>query len=189
LAQCRPVNIGSNLVCCVPKVCEFSTAVARFQNQITRQVLLDLSKRCQAVVPPVPPGPVILSETTTVVPLSFTLSFILPADEVLSVETAIQNVAFEIIGFGSVIVRVSGDIVITVTFLGTDGLNHTQTQSFPFSTVINVPGTFPTNIAVAGDVALANQVIVQEFDPSTLAVTAVTDNITLTITIRILTTA
>ncbi|HBE77708.1 MAG TPA: hypothetical protein DDW65_07955 [Firmicutes bacterium] len=173
-----PANaIAAPITCSLPCVREFSTSVARFQNQITRQVLNALSTRCQASVPPpLPPGTlVVLSNTTTFnQSLLATVTLDIEATSIISVNVALQNVQFQIVGFASIIVQVSGDAVITVTYLGVDNLIHTQTATIPFVFTEIIPGTFPANSVVQGNLSVNNQTVVNDIDPSTLAITAVT---------------
>ncbi len=176
--------IAAPLICSLPCVREFSTSVSRFQNQIVREVLVALSKRCQAEVPspvpdpvptPLPPGTlVVLSNTTTFnqsLPAAVNLQ--IEATTINSINITLQNVQFQIVGFSSVVVQISGDAVITVASLGLDGLTHIQTVTVPFVFTETIPGTFPTNSAVQGGLSVNNQTVVNEIDPSTLTIVAV----------------
>ncbi|HBF36365.1 MAG TPA: hypothetical protein DDW50_03505 [Firmicutes bacterium] len=168
--------VAAPLICSLPCVREFSTSVARFQNQIVREVLVALSNRCQAEVPPpLPPGTlVVLSNTTTFnQSLAATVNLQIEAAAIISVNVTLQNVQFQIVGFSSVIVQIIGDAVITVTFQGIDGLIHTQTATVPFVFTETIPGTFPANSIVQGSLSVNNQTVVNEIDPSTLAIVAV----------------
>jgi hypothetical protein len=172
-----PVNaVAAPLTCSLPCVREFSTSVFRFQNQIVRDVLTALSARCQASVsPPLPPGTlVVLSNTTTFnqsLPAAVNLQ--IEAIAIISVNVTLQNVQFQIVGFSSVIVQVSGDAVITVSIQGVDSLTHTQTVTVPFVFTETIPGTFPPNVTVQGSLSVNSQTVVNEIDPSTLAIVAV----------------
>jgi hypothetical protein len=144
--------------------------------EIVRDVLIALSARCQAeVAPALPPGTtVVLSNTTTFnQSLTTTISLLIEANTITSVSVALQNVQFQIVGFASVIVQVSGEAVVTVVYQGIDGLPHTQTVTVPFVFTEIVPGTFPANSAVQGNLAIINQTVENIIDPSTLAITAV----------------
>jgi hypothetical protein len=173
-----PANaIAAPLTCSLPCVREFSTSVAQFQNQVIRQVLNALSARCQASVPPttLPTGTlVVLSNTTTFdQSLSASVNLQIEATAINFVNVTLQNVQFQIVGFASVIVQISGDAVITVSFQGVDGLTHTQTVTIPFVFTEIVPGTFPTNVVVQGSLSVNNQTVINEIDPSTIATVAV----------------
>jgi hypothetical protein len=172
-----PANaVAAPLVCSLPCVGEFSTSISRFKNQIVRDVLIALSARCQAeVAPALPPGTtVVLSNTTTFnQSLTTTISLLIEANTITSVSVALQNVQFQIVGFASVIAQVSGEAVVTVVYQGIDGLPHTQTVTVPFVFTEIVPGTFPANSAVQGNLAIINQTVENIIDPSTLAITAV----------------
>ncbi len=181
--------VAAPLICSLPCVREFSTSIARFQNQIVRDVLVALSRRCQAEVPPpLPPGTlVVLSNTTTFnQSLAATVNLLVEATNILSVNVILQNVQFQIVGFSSVIVQITGDAVITVTYLGVDGLTHTQTITVPFVFTETIPGTFPANSIVQGSLSIINQTVVTEIDPSTLAIVAVTVTIFFAVNIIIL---
>jgi hypothetical protein len=173
-----PANaIAAPITCSLPCVGEFSTSVARFQNQTIRQVLNALSTRCQASVPPpLPPGTLVVLSNTTTFNQSLLVSVTLQieATSIISVNVTLQNVQFQIVGFASVIVQVSGDAVVTVTYHGIDNLIHTQTTTTPFVFTEIIPGTFPANSVVQGNLSVINQIVVNEIDPSTLAITAVT---------------
>lgn len=181
--------VAAPLICRLPCVKEFSTSIARFENQIVREVLTALSKRCQAEVPPpLPPGTlVVLSNTTTFnQSVSATVNLEIDATNLIAVNATLQNVQFQIVGFASVIVQVSGDAVITITFIGVDSLIHTQTVTVPFIFTETIPGTFPTNSIVQGNLSIINQTVVTEIDPSTLAIVAVTVTLFFAVNIIIL---
>ncbi len=171
-----PLNaVSAPVICSLPCVREFSTSIERFQNQIVRSVLTALSRRCAALTPPLPPGTlIVLSNTTTFnQSLSATITLDIEAVAIDSVSVSLQNVMFEIIGSGSVIVQVSGDAVITVVYQGVDSLTHTQTTTVPFVFTETISGDFPPNVIVQGNLSVANQLVVNDIDPSTLAITAV----------------
>ncbi len=182
--------IAAPLVSSLPRVREFSTSIARFQNQIVRDILVALSKRCQAEVPPSPLPPetlVVLSNTTTFNQnLPAAVNLLVEATNILSVNVTLQNVQFQIVGFSSVIVQITGDAVITVTYLGMDNLTHTQTITVPFVFTETIPGTFPANSIVQGSLSINNQTVVTEIDPSTLATVAVTVTLFFAVNIIIL---
>lgn len=187
------VNIPTNAIsapikCSLPCVQDFSTSVDRFKNQITRDVLSALSRRCQALAPPLPPGTLILLSDTTTIDQTLTSTIVLEIQGVAidSVNITLRNVTFTIIGFSSVVVQVSGEAVITVVYQGIDGLTHTQTAVVPFVFTETIPGDFPPNVIVQGSLSLNNQLIVIDIDPSTLAITAVTVTLFFTTNIRIL---
>ena len=168
--------ILSPVICSLPCVREFSTSIARFNNQIIRDVLTALSKRCQALTPPtLPPGTlVLLSDMTTFdQTLSTTITLEIPGLTMNSTSITLRNVSFTIIGFASVLVRVSGEAVITIAFQGVDDLPHTQTAVVPFAFTVTVPGDFPTNVVAQGNLSVNNQLMVTETDPSALTITAV----------------
>jgi hypothetical protein len=170
--------IASPVVCGLPCVNEYSTSMARFQNQIISNVLNALSRRCEALTPqttPLPPGAlVILNDTTTFdQQLNPVVMLNIQAMAIYSVEVTLQNVRFEIVGFSSAIVRVSGEINITITYQGIDTVTHTQTAIVPFVFTETVAGDFPTNAVVQGGLTINNKLVVNEFDPSTLAIAGV----------------
>lgn len=168
--------ISAPLICSLPCVNEFSTSIFRFQNQIVREVLTALSTRCQAEVPPpLPPGTLIVLSNTTTFDQSLTVSVNLEieATAIISVNVTLQHVQFQIVGFSSVIVQISGDAVITIVYQGIDNLTHTQTSIVPFVFTETVGGNFPPNAIVQGSLSINNQLVVNEIDPSTLAITAV----------------
>jgi len=183
--------IASPVVCRLPCVREFSTSIARFQNQIVRNVLIALSQRCEALTPPpvpLPPGTLILlSDTTTFnQSLAATVTLDIEATAINSVNVTLQNVLFEIIGFASVIVRVSGDAVINVSYQGIDALTHTQTAVIPFAFTETIAGNFPPNVVVQGSLSVNSQLVVNDVDPSTLAIAAVSITLFFATNIRIL---
>ncbi len=176
------VNRGSSnsIVCCLPScVCEFSSSLQRFENQISRNVLAQLQRRCVAVptpVPPVPPPqPVVLSITTRRdQTLLIQIALSVQAISITSVTVSLANVVFEIVGFSSVIVRISGDVIVNTQYIGIDSEVHTDTQVVPFSFLETIPGTFPPNVIVEGSLAIVNQILTITEDPSTLAITGAT---------------
>ena len=167
--------IAAPLTCSLPCVREFSTSIFRFQNQIVRDVLTALSARCHASISPLPPGTlIVLSNTTTFdqsLPAAVNLQ--IEATAINSVNVSLQNVKFQIVGFSSAIVQISGDVVISVTYQGVDDLTHTQTITVPFVFTETVAGNFPSNVTVQGSLSVNNQLVVSEIDPSTLAIHAV----------------
>jgi hypothetical protein len=185
-----PANaVAAPLTCTLPCVREFSTSIARFQNQIVRGVLTALSSRCQASVPPpLPPGTLVVLSNTTLFNQSLlaTANLQIEATVINSVSVTLQNVQFQIVGFSSVIVEVSGDAVITVIYQGIDGLTHTQTITVPFAFTETIPGTFPANSVVQGSLSVNNQTVVNEIDPSTLAIVAVSITLFFAVNIIIL---
>lgn len=186
-----PNALSSPVVCTLPCVAEFSTAVAKFKNQITRNVLTALSSRCQALVPPsvppVPPGTlVLLSDTAFEQTLATTINLEILGVAVNSVNIALQNVTFQIIGFTSAIVQISAEVVITIVFQGVDDLIHTQTTVVPLVFTVVVPGDFPANSIVQGSLSIVNQLITYDIDPSTLTIDAVSIQIFFAGNIRIL---
>ncbi len=175
------VNRGNTnpIVCCLPScVCEFSSSLQRFENQISRNVLAQLQRRCVTVPPPVPPPPpqpVVLSITTRRdQTLLIQIALSVQAINITSVTVSLANVVFEIVGFSSVVVRISGDVIVTTQYIGIDSEAHTDTQIVPFSFLETIPGTFPPNVIVEGSLAIVNQILTIIEDPSTLAITGAT---------------
>jgi hypothetical protein len=126
-------------------------------------------------VPPLPPRTlIVLSNTTTFdQSLPATVNLQIEATAINSVNVSLQNVQFQIVGFSSAIVQISGDVVISVTYQGIDNLTHTQTITVPFVFTETVAGNFPSNVTVQGSLSVNNQLVVSEIDPSTLTITAV----------------
>lgn len=177
---------GFTIACCLPRVPEFSTAVKRFQNQIARSVLLELERRCRAIGV-TPPGPTVLSDTTTQdQSMTAFCIFQIPAVSVNSVDISLQNVLFELVGLSSALVRVAGEAVIKQNYLGVDGETHDQTNVVPFSFLATIAGTFPAGVTVDGSLSIANTLVVNEVDPSTLTITLAEVSIFFTTRVRIL---
>ncbi len=180
-----PLNsITGSISCRIPCVPEFSTSIQRFRNQIIRDVLTTLTRKCQAAVPVT--NPIILAEAVVNIPFTAVISLAMEATAIISVSITFQNVSFRIVGFASVIVAISADIVTTVVFQGIDGLTHTETQTNPFTAQVTIPGDFPPDTVADGTLAIASQVIVNDIDPSTLLITSVTVEFLLAANIRIL---
>jgi hypothetical protein len=170
--------IANPIVCDLPCVREYSTAIARFNDQITKQVLTALSRRCEALTPPVavPPGAVVVLGSTTNQDQSLapTINLSIPATSVNATDVSLRNVRFEIIGTSSAIVQVTGEVVIVITFVALDGTIQTQTTVVPFSFTIVVPGDFPPEAIAQGVLAILNQLITVDIDPSALVVISIT---------------
>jgi hypothetical protein len=186
-----PQNALANpIVCDLPCVREYSTSIARFNNQIIKQVLTALSRRCEALTPPVvvPPGAIVVLSNTTNLDqsLTTTINLSIPATQIISVNTSLQNIKFEITGFASAIVQVTGEVVVTVTYLAVDGTTQTQTRVVPFAFTIVVPGDFPTNVIVQGMLAIPDHLVTFEIDPSTLEIIFVTITIFFAANIQII---
>lgn len=180
-----PATSTGALVCGLLPVKEFSTSIQRFQNQIFNEVIAALNRSCVLNIP----ARTILAEVTETIATTISVPFTIEAISVASTSITIQNVVFQIIGFSSVIVQVSFDIVATITFTDINGIPQTQQVVTPVTTVITVPGDFPANVVAEGDVVVGNITVIQDIDPSTLAITGETIVVTVIITVRIVTTA
>jgi len=184
--------IPSPVVCQLPCVAEYSTLIAKFRNQVIRDVLTTLSTSCVTLTPPLsellPAGAkVVISDTTTFdQSLAASVNFQIPALSVISVNVSLRDVRFEIVGFSSVIVGMSGVAVVAVTYEGTDSLIHDQTTEIPFFFTETVSGDFPSNVTVEGSLSVNNQLVVNDVDPSFLTVTGVSVNLFFADNIRIL---
>ncbi len=178
-----PATTGTGSIsCCLPFVCEFSTSIQRFNDQITRSVLARLQRRCVTLAPA---QPVLLASASFQETLTTTIALTIAATTLTSINVALSNVQFTIVGFSSLIVQVTGDVVVTVQFTGVDGLPHTDTVTIPFAFLQTIPGTFPPNVTISGSLAIVNQIITVEEDPSTLAITGVTITLVLADTIQV----
>jgi hypothetical protein len=147
-------------------------------------VLARLQRRC-VTIPVAPAQPVLLTSATFQETLTTTVTLTISATALNVVNVTLSNVRFEIVGISSIIVRVSGDVVATIQYTGIDGLPHTDTVTVPFVFLQTIPGTFPPNVTISGNLAIVNQIITVEEDPSTLAITAVTITLVLADTIQV----
>jgi len=177
---------GSPILCSLPCVPQFNTSLARFRNQITRQVLLDINRRCRALVA-LPPGALIqLAEATESLLIRRLIELEVLGLSINSLTAALRNVRFEVIAVDSVVIQVTGELVITVVYTGVDSLTHTQEVTVPFSEQITVPGDFPSNVIVNGTLTLDNISYIENIDPSLLVIESITVVAQLTAFVRIL---
>jgi len=177
---------GSPILCSLPCVPKFNTSLARFRNQITRQVLLDINRRCRALFA-LPPGALIqLAEATESLLIRRLIELEVLGLSINSLTAALRNVRFEVIAVDSVVIQVTGELVITVVYTGVDSLSHTQEVTVAFSEQITVPGDFPANVIVNGTLTLDNISFIENIDPSLLVIESITVVAQLTAFVRIL---
>lgn len=177
---------GSPVLCSLPCVPKFSTSLDHFRNQITRQVLLDINRRCRVLFA-LPPGALIqVGEYTESLLIRRLIELEVEGLSINSLTAALRNVRFEVIAVESAIIQVSGELVITVVYTGVDSLSHTQEVTAPFSEQITVPGDFPANITINGTLSLDNISYIENIDPSFLVIESVTVVAQLTAFVRIL---
>lgn len=192
----------------------YSTAIKRFQDQINCQVLRFLQRQnllgpdfSVALHPDErkliihksyhksyhdsddssgPANPVLLNETRQDINITNSITFAVPALSVSSVEVTTQNVLFEIIGFSSVIVQVSGEAKVVITYVGTDYDNYTETKIIPFSLTQTIPGDYPPNVVATGNVIIGNMVYKTIDDPCYTSISGMTVQLALSAIIRIM---
>ncbi|HEX3044579.1 MAG TPA: hypothetical protein VHY08_07475 [Bacillota bacterium] len=184
-----PKSNCSGLSCCcrcgIPGGAEFSTAINRFQAQINHQVVSALKRHRCICIPPSPPCPSILSETSHSINLSGSLTFSVSALTVLSVETTIQNLSFEIIGFRPFTVRVAGEAKLVITYSGTDLDNYHEDLIIPFSFTKTIPGDYPPNVTVTGNVVINQQIVTMREDPCMISIDGLSVQLLMTANIQI----
>ena len=189
ISSCTRLSFGSEgspVLCSLPCVPKFNTSLACFRNQITRQVLMDINRRCRALFA-LPPGVLIqVAEATESLLIRRLIELEVLGLSINSLTAALQNVRFEVIAVDSVVIQVSGELVITVVYTGVDSLTHTQEVTVPFSEQITVPGDFPPNVIVNGTLTLDNISYIENIDPSLLVIESITVVAQLTAFVRIL---
>lgn len=116
----------------------------------------------------------ILSETEHIICFAPVIQLFPTAQSILTFEIELGNVQFEIVGFSSAVVQISGEVVVNISFLGFDSLIHDQSEVIPFSVIEPIPGDFPETSTVSGSISLINQNIITEEDPSIGGITAIT---------------
>ncbi|HOJ78811.1 MAG TPA: hypothetical protein PLZ08_07310 [Bacillota bacterium] len=116
----------------------------------------------------------ILSETEHIICFAPVIQLFSTAQSILTFEIELGNVQFEIVGFSSAVVQISGEVVVNISFLGFDSLIHDQSEVIPFSVIEPIPGDFPETSTVSGSISLINQNIITEEDPSIGGITAIT---------------
>ncbi len=189
ITTCGPLRFnaeGSPVFCSLPCVPKFNTSLSCFRNQITRQVLQDINRRCRALVS-LPPGALIqLAEATESLLIRRLIELEVLGLSINSLTAALRNVRFEVIAVDSAVIQVTGELVITVVYTGVDSLSHTQEVTVPFIEQITVPGDFPSNITVNGILTIDNISYIENIDPSLLVIESVTVVAQLTAFVRIL---
>ena len=189
ITTCGPIRFnaeGSPVLCSLPCVPKFNTSLACFRNQITRQVLQDINRRCRALVS-LPPGALIqLAEATESLLIRRLIELEVLGLSINSLTAALRNVRFEVIAVDSAVIQVTGELVITVVYTGVDSLSHTQEVTVAFSEQITVPGDFPANVIVNGTLTLDNISYIENIDPSLLVIESITVVAQLTAFVRIL---
>jgi hypothetical protein len=173
---------GSKIKCKLPYVVDYNTSIARFRDQILYQVLTDLQRNCYTV----PDSPALLAETANEMFLSHSTNLTVLARSIDSVDVTPQNISFEIIGFSSAIVRISGEAAIKVDYTGVDNLKYNQQEVLPFSEDVTILGNFPTDSNAEGEVRIDNiqNTNIQASDPT--AFITVETNLSMTAITRIL---
>lgn len=150
-------------------------------------LVLSELRRCHFTEAQKPKVMKVISDTTTQDQnLSINHLFKTLARNIHSHEITLRNTLFEIAGFSSVNVRITGEIVIRVLTDGVDGERHEEVEVFPFTLFEIVQGSFPTNVVVEGKLLINHMVAINEVDPSSLSITGITMNLFFSDNIRIL---
>ncbi|MCL6591659.1 MAG: DUF3794 domain-containing protein [Firmicutes bacterium] len=144
----------------------------------TKQVLVVRRE----VIPPIPPLVPVVSRVTVITPggevfgrqqiiLQNSVQLPVAAIKVKEIQAAVQDVTFNVITGGVV---VEGAISKTVSFVGTDDIVRSITESVPFSILVSIPGITPTagievtvnleniSFSLSPDGRTVNQIIVLE---------------------------
>lgn len=175
----------------LPVIC-FSSNIQRFSNQIINQVVSRVNRNQDYLLRLLRNNlgqgnaRIIIAETTQEISMSPSISLEIEAININSPSISMENIRFEVVGFSSIEVKVSGDMRVNIRYEDSYHQEHKREQVVPFSTIVAIPGDYPRNAMADGDVALNNLVVSQDIDPSTQAVVGVTVLIFVSAHIRII---